>query len=151
MAAVFQRSACRPAVRAVAQRMDDSDATYREKRTLLIILLVEGSARPRVARIVEWTTFVMRQGLPGRWGREGALRMTLGPFQVRGSPFRQKNALPAALALLRACPADYNDFGALARFWNGEMADLAGAVPYKTALELAAPYVDRMLHGARVL
>ena len=150
LAAIFERATRRPPVPALAQRMDYSDATYREKRTLLIILLVEGAARPRVARMVEWTIFVMRQGVPGRWGRAGALRMTLGPFQLRGSPFRQKNALAAALAFLRACPGEYTDFDALARFWNGEMADSAGAVPYRAALELAAPHVDKMLNEARL-
>lgn len=110
-----------------------------EAVAVLAILLVEMSARTASMRAIEWiAAAVLRAGLLGRWGKERAARMTLGPLQMRAAPFMMDAALREAQR--RVSRVEPLDAPSLAAAWNGPRADSANRpVPYTEALETALP------------
>lgn len=104
------------------------------------ILLVECAARPRVARIAEWSAALIA-GLVGR----STPTITLGPFQQRNGAFARDRAVAQAIHRLRSRPSAAIDPVAAAHLWNGPAAELGGRLPYSEALELARPYALRLV------
>lgn len=118
-----------------------------QRTTLVAVLLVECSARPRIVRIFEWSVaFVFRSGLLGARALRRGRGMTVGPLQMKAAPFKREAAVERALSLLGKerevlkCPWQ------LAELWNGPGANSVDQIlPYGIALELAMPIAERIL------
>ncbi len=136
--AAYARLTRRAFVRRWASVIDEVEMTADERLMLLSLLLVECSARPRVARVVEWSTVgASRAFLPRELGARFRASRTLGVFQQRGPPFRKRAAVHAALTLLRARPGASTDRSIAARHWNGPSADQGRTLSYVRAMSLA--------------
>lgn len=123
-------------------------AVHRDQGTTLVaVLLIECSARPRIVRILEWSVaFVFRSGLLGDRARRRGHAMTVGPLQMKAAPFNREAAVEAALFLLgKECEVLKSPWQ-LAELWNGPGANSVDQIlPYGIALELAIPIAERIL------
>lgn len=122
---------------AIRRQTEDRD----ERCNLLCVLLVESCARPRTARVLEWVvSWLLRSGLLGTVGSRRGARMTLGPLQLRRSPFDRNAAVERSLEVLRTEQPDLS-LDELAALWNGSPGGLARPI-YIKALTLALPYAE---------
>lgn len=111
---------------------------------LTAILLVEMSARTRLERGLEWAaSFILRFAPYPGWRRRG-LRLTLGPLQIRGGPWRRVDAISRARNILRDIAFAGGNMDDVARCWNGPAAATAGVLPYVDALRIAQPEAERL-------
>lgn len=118
-----------------------------QRKTLVAVLLVECSARPRIVRIFEWSVaFVFRSGLLGDRARRRGHAITVGPLQMKAAPFNREAAVKAALSLLGKEREVLRSRWQLAELWNGPAANSVEQIlPYGIALELAMPIAERIL------
>lgn len=123
------------------------NASVAEKEALLTLMLVESTARPRLARLMEWlVVFPLRKGMLGSVGRNRARKMSVGPLQMRGAPFNRRKAICMALLRLREGPSVADQVDELGRYWNGLRADDdAHPIRYSDALALVRPIARRSL------
>lgn len=124
--------------RSVATYATEAGASSDEVELLVAISLVERSARPIDARALEWLVAIpLRAGLLGARLRRRAERISVGPFQIRGAPFRLRDCVYQALCLVRENNLTSISLDEVAAIWNGPFADHSGPIPYTVALELA--------------
>jgi hypothetical protein len=110
----------------------------RDRDILLAILLVEMTARPQLARALEWLLVLLGRSLflPKRW-----LPSTLGPFQMRDAPLAFEKAAHNAARQIQSKPYDVD---CLARFWHGAAGRERGSrVGYAEALRVALQRVTK--------
>ncbi|WP_150109937.1 hypothetical protein [Crystallibacter crystallopoietes] len=124
----------------MAQRIHryTESADYIEWANLLCsIALVETNERRLLIRGVEWTFHVLA------FGRSG---LTLGPFQLRNSPWKLSSAIERLILLARRRQigpelADLN-LSNFAKLWYGhDFVETGSALSYPAALKIAASVV----------
>ncbi len=112
---------------------------------LVSLLLVECTARPTVARSIEWLiSWWLRSGILGSTAVGRARAMTLGPLQVRSTSFARHAVVQEALANLGCLRGMHCDAELLAGHWNGS----PGGRPrpdYVEALVYAERYASALL------
>lgn len=116
----------------------ESDAGRAECRAVVAISLVEMSARPMDARLLEWSLV-----LPGRSGVLG-LRLkcwsearTVGPLQLQHGPLSLRAAVESAIHRLQSARIDLSNLDEIAVFWNGPSHRASGSSRYKSVLSEA--------------
>jgi hypothetical protein len=114
------------------------------RTTLTAILLVEMSARARPERGLEWAASLVLRFAPCLGWRRRGLRLTLGPLQIRGGPWRRSDAISRARGILRGTAFVGSSIDDLARCWNGTAAATAGVLPYVEALRIAHSEAERL-------
>lgn len=115
-----------------ARRVDEIPMSTRERNIVLALLMVEMTARPRLARACEWVVWFAGRCffVPARW-----LPLTRGPFQMKRAPFGFHAAATEAADRIRDQPDDPDS---LARYWHGAACRERGArVGYGYALQIA--------------
>lgn len=113
---------------------------------LVTVLLVEMTARPALARAVEWLVALPLRSCLGGPLRARGQRMTVGPLQLRGGPWSPTAAVEeASMQLRQRCP-NPSDPEELARAWNGPAATRAGTgLKYATAVRVVRAEADRLV------
>jgi len=114
------------------------------RSTLTAILLVEMSARTFPERGLEWAASVFMRFAPCRSWRRRGLRLTLGPLQIRGGPWRRIDAISRAREILRDVASTGGSLDDIARCWNGPTTATTGPLPYVDALRIAHPEAERL-------
>lgn len=142
----FRRLARTRTVRKIVNCVNESDADTAACRVVVAISLVEMSARPTDARLVEWLFALPgRTGLLGRRVQRWSEARTVGPLQLRCGPFRVRNAVKTALGALEGARIDLAVPEQIAAFWNGTVYTHNGSVLYQRLLCVAFPVADRLL------
>lgn len=112
-------------------------ASRDHERALLLtaVLLLEMSARDRVARSVEWIIVAPGAALMRCLIPNSSFRPTTGPLQLRGGPFRRESAIERSVKELDRLREPFSTLD-LAKLWNGPTAGWR----YTKAMEIAAPF-----------
>ncbi len=133
-----------------AREVCTREADEQWRHGLIAILLVEMSARPQLARALEWAVALPLRSAPqGPWTQLGR-RITVGPLQLRNGAFKRVRAIEEARAVLHSWGGNPRDFEGLAQLWNGPLsARGSSSVRYDDALRLAYPLAVRL--AAKVL